>query len=233
MLAKRGFWAYASRVKATKTLAGSRTADGTLLQLQEHDGQFYLNVGGVPLMSTRQSSSEQTMAELACAGMAGGGRVLIGGLGFGFTLRRVLELAGGRAEVLVAELLPVIAAWNREFLQSLNGGLLDDARVTLALRDVFELIAEEKRGFDALLLDVDNSPDPLVDAGNGRLYREKGILLVKKALRPGGRVVFWSANRDDRFARLLRKHFAETEIIPAKAYPKAKRFTHTLFVARK
>lgn len=227
------FGFYEKGVKATTNLASSRTADGTVLLLQEHDGQFFLKVGGVPLMSTTQSSSEQTMAELACGEMAAGGRVLIGGLGFGFTLRRVLELVGAQAEVVVAELLPIIAEWNREFLQSINGELLDDARVTVAIRDVFELIAAEKKGYEAILLDVDNSPDPLVDEGNGRLYQENGLLLVKKALRPGGRVVYWSANRDDRFARLLRNHFASVEVIPAKAYPKAKRFTHTLFVARK
>lgn len=228
-----GLQFYERAVKATTNLASSETADGSTLLLQEHDGQFFLKVGGVPLMSTTQSSSEQTMAELACADMANGGRVLIGGLGFGFTLRRVLELVDARAEVVVAELLPIIAAWNREFLQSVNGALLDEERVTLAIRDVYELIAAEKKGFDAILLDVDNSPDPLVDEGNGRLYDEKGLLLVKKALRSGGRVVYWSAKRDDRFARLLRKHFFQVEIIPAKAYPKAKRFTHTLFVAEK
>lgn len=221
-------------MKITTTLATSSTPDGESLLLQEHDGHHFLKVGGVPLMSTNASSSEQQIAELACANMPAKPRILIGGLGFGFTLRRVLELCPPEATVDVAELLPVIIDWNREFLKKVNGLLVDDPRVRIHIRDVAELIKRVgKDRYDAILLDVDNSPDPLVQKGNAGLYDKGGIALAKAALQPGGRVVYWSANQDKAFARSLGKIYRSVECIGAKAYPKAKRFTHTLFVAQR
>jgi spermidine synthase len=222
-------------VKKTTNLAESKSPDGETLLLQEHDGEYFLKVGGVPLMSTTACSSEQLMAELACgpAGPVGRNqRVLIGGLGFGFTLRKVLELVSADSEVEVAELLQVIIDWNREHLREVNGALLDDRRVEVLKKDVFKIMQSEDR-YDAILLDVDNSPDPLVQKGNGRLYQRRGLEIARAALRPRGRVVYWSAHEDPGFVRLLRKVFSKVEAIPAKAYPKAKRFTHTLFVAVK
>ncbi|MDP4721748.1 MAG: spermine synthase [Akkermansiaceae bacterium] len=219
-------------MKVTTTLATSLTPDGEQLMLQEHDGQYFMKVRGVPLMSTIASSSEQTMAELGCSGMESEPRVLIGGLGFGFTLKRVLELCPPDAIVDVAELLPVVVEWNREFLKEVNGGLVDDPRVHIHIRDVAEIIKKVgKDRYDAILLDVDNSPDPLVQKGNAGLYDSAGISLAKTALKQGGRVVYWSANQDKSFAKALGKVFGNSEAIGAKAYPKARRFTHTLFVA--
>lgn len=219
-------------MKITTTLATCLTPDGARLVLQEHDGQFYLKVGGVQLMSTTASSSEQQMAELACARMPVKPRILIGGLGFGFTLRKVLELCPPDAIVDVAELLQEVIDWNREFLKEVNGLLVDDPRVRIHRRDVGELIERAgKDRYHAILLDVDNSPDPLVQKGNARLYNRGGIARTKAALHSGGRVVFWSANPDKDFARSLESVFKSVECIGAKAYPKAKRFTHTLFVA--
>ena len=219
-------------MKVTTTLATCRTPDGSSMILQEHDGQHYLKVGGVQLMSTNASSSEQQMAELACSRLPSKPRILIGGLGFGFTLRRVLELCPPGAIVDVAELLQEVIDWNREFLGKVNGLLLDDPRVRVHRRDVAELMERAgKDRYHAILLDVDNSPDPLVQRGNAGLYDSGGIGRAKAALQPGGRVVYWSANPDKSFARSLSKVFKHVECISAKAYPKAKRFTHTLFVA--
>ncbi|MBC8125537.1 MAG: spermine synthase [Gloeobacteraceae cyanobacterium ES-bin-144] len=219
-------------MKPTTTLATCRTPDGALLVLQEHDGQHFLKVDGVQLMSTTASSSEQQMAELACHALPEKPRILIGGLGFGFTLRRVLELCPADALVDVAELLQEVIDWNRQFLANVNGLLVDDPRVRIHRRDVAELIEScGKNRYHTILLDVDNSPDPLVQKGNARLYNRGGIARTKAALHPGGRVVFWSANPDKDFARSLEKDFKKVECISAKAYPKAKSFTHTLFVA--
>lgn len=183
-------------------------------------------------MSTTAFSSEQQMAELACANLPGKPRILIGGLGFGFTLRRVLELCPADAIVDVAELLQEVIDWNREFLKEVNGLLVDDPRVRIHTRDVGEIIERVgKDRYHAILLDVDNSPDPLVQKGNAKLYNRGGIARTKAALHAGGRVVFWSANPDKDFARSLGLAFKRVECIGAKAYPKAKRFTHTLFVA--
>ena len=120
------------------------------------------------------------------------------------------------------------------FRSGVNGLLVDDPRVHIHIRDVADLIsrAGENR-FHAILLDVDNSPDPLVQKGNAKLYDGGGLALTKAALHPGGRVVFWSANPDKSFARSMAKHFGNVQAIGAKAYPKAKRFTHTLFVGER
>ena len=146
-------------MKPVTTLAISRTPDGEPLLLQEHDGQYFMKVGGVQLMGTNASSSEKEMADLACTNLPRGARVLIGGLGFGYTLRRVLELCPPDASVDVAELLQVVVDWNREFLTGVNGLLVDDPRVHIHIRDVADLIsrAGENR-YHAILLDVDNSP---------------------------------------------------------------------------
>lgn len=197
--------------------------------LQEHDGHYFLKVDGVTLMSTLATSSEQQMAELV--GFIAPRRVLIGGMGFGFTLKRVLELCGEDVEVTVAELLPEILEWNREHLMEVNGALMDDPRVKIHLGDVGECIDRAAGGkFDAVLLDVDNGPDGLVAGGNDALYSRRGLKRTKSALAPGGRVVFWSANRDRNFEREMSKYFHDVESIGAKAYPQAKRFSHTLFV---
>ena len=219
-------------MKITRTLATCRTPDGASLTLHEHDGHYFLKVAGLQLMSTTASSSEEQMAEISCLHLTDRPQILIGGLGFGFTLKRVLTLTGQDATVDVAELLPEVIAWNREFLYEVNGKLLDDPRVHCHLVDVYDLIDHcgENR-YHAILLDVDNGPDPFVQNTNERLYTRSGISRIKNALHPGGRVIFWSAHPDKSFAKSLEGLFKQVECIPAKAYPKAKRFTHTLFVA--
>eukprot|EP00903_Cladosiphon_okamuranus_P004080 g4078.t1 len=217
-------------MKITTTLAKSTTPDGEPLVLQEHDGHYFMKVAGVQLMSTNASSSEQTMAELGCAKMPGKPRVLIGGLGFGFTLRRVLELCPPDGTVDVAELLQVVVDWNREFLTGVNGLLVDDPRVTVHLRDVADIIkGTGKERYDAILLDVDNSPDPLVQKGNAGLYDTNGISLAKAALKPGGKVVYWSANPDKSFEKSVKAIFGNVESIGG---DESEAFAHALDLAR-
>lgn len=221
-------------MKPFVTLAESRTPDGTELTLHGHDGHFYLRVNRQPLMGTNASESERALADLACARLAGQRRprVLIGGLGFGFTLRRVLELVGKGAQVQVAELLPEVVAWNREYLRHINGELLDDLRVKVTLADVFQVITSAPAGhYDAILLDVDNGPVAMVHGANARLYQTQGFSAISRALAPGGRVTFWSASPDRGFSRLLGKAGFQVEVVGCKAYPQARRNSHTIFVA--
>ena len=221
-------------MKPTTTVAETRTPDGARLCLQHHDGHFQMSVEGDLLMSTRAWRSEAEMAELGCAVLAPGrpARVLIGGLGFGFTLRRVLELVGPEVEVEVAELLPVMVDWNREHLASVNGRLLDDPRVRITIGDVFGVLGKATAGrYDVVLLDVDNGPVAMVDRGNGRIYSDNGLRVLSRALVAGGRAVFWSATTDRRFMRRLIDAGFRSQALAAKAYPQAVRKTHTLFVA--
>jgi spermidine synthase len=221
-------------MKPFLTLAEAKTPDGAELTLHVRDTEFYLRVNRQPLMGTNASESEKVLAELACVGLLTQPkpRVLIGGLGFGFSLRRVLECVGPQAEVVVAELLPEVVAWNRQFLTEVNGLLLDDPRVQVRIEDVFRVIGSSPVGrFDAILLDVDNGPIAMVQDGNGRLYQAQGLASIAKALKPKGRVTFWSAGQDQAFARRLAKAGYRVEVVPCKAYPQAKRKTHTIFVA--
>lgn len=219
-------------MKPTTTIATCRAPDGAPMLLQQHDGEFFLKVDGVQLMSTTATASEQLMAELGCARLPQQARLLIGGLGFGFTLRRVLELCPPQTTIDVAELLPEIVAWNREFLHTVNGDWLDDPRVRVHVTDVNVLIDRaEKQHYDAILLDVDNSPDALVQSDNARLYHRGGLARTKAALRRGGRVIYWSAHPDKAFTRSLAAIYRRVECVGAKAYPKARRFSHTLIVA--
>lgn len=221
-------------MKKTTKLAESQTPDGERLVLLEHDGHYVMKVNGLPLMSTKDSLSEQTMAELACLKLPAKPRILIGGLGFGFTLRRSLELCPPNSRVDVAELLPIIVEWNRQFLNPVNGKLLDDPRVNTHIGDVAQLLkASGKNRYHAILLDVDNSPKPFVQSDNAGLYNTQGIKQAKAALHPGGQVVYWSAQQDPAFARAVKNVFGNVQCVPAKAYPNAKQFSHTLFVARR
>lgn len=219
-------------MKPAKLIAEAVLPDRSVLSLREHDGHHVIRVDGEMLMTTRATLSETTMAELAAAGPGVGRlrRVLVGGLGFGFTLKRVLELGTPQTRVVVAELLPQVVEWNRTHLRAVNGALLDDPRVEVVLEDVRSVLEREgKAAWDAILLDVDNGPTAMVDRRNKRLYAEDGLEAVLRALKPGGRAVYWSAVRDDEFrARLQDAGFA-VEAVGAKAYAEAKRASHTLY----
>ncbi|MFZ4768153.1 MAG: spermidine synthase [Roseimicrobium sp.] len=223
-------------MKPFVTLATARTPDGDELSLHEHDEQFYLRVNRQPLMGTNATESERVMARLACEGFhrLPKSRVLIGGLGFGFTLREVLAQVGVRGVVQVAELLPEVVAWNREFLGHVNGKLLDDPRVRILIGDVFQHLGHaEAASYDAILLDVDNGPVAMVRDGNARLYEQGGLATVLRALKPGGIAAYWSASPDKKFAKRLTNAGFKVEEFAAKAHERARRPSHTIFLARK
>ena len=221
-------------MKPYVTLARALTPGGSELTLHSQDGEFFLRVNRQALMGTRASGSEMEMAQLGCARLTEkrGARVLIGGLGFGYTLRRVLELTATDAVVEVAELLPEVVQWNREFLHEVNGQLLDDPRVCVSIGDVVALIARAPAAhYDAILLDVDNGPGAMVQTGNGRLYESPGLSAVFRALKPGGRAAYWSAVPDKAFARRLAGAGFTVECVAARAWAKARRSAHTIFTA--
>lgn len=195
-------------------LAESVTLDGSPVALHERDGRFAIRIAGRELMNSAIPASEELLAELAFRAEIPVKRILLGGLGLGFTLRRLLDLAPPEASVTVAELLPCIVEWNRTHLAKLNGDALADPRVTLVLGDVREHIATAgEAAYDAILLDVDNGPVAMVAADNARLYSESGLLRIKKTLAPGGRLAVWSAGIDERFSARLERtgYIARTE----------------------
>ncbi|MFN2475277.1 MAG: spermine synthase [Chthoniobacterales bacterium] len=216
-----------------RNLAEVLTPDGSRLTLHEHDGEYFIKLNGRQLMSSTSTSSELLLAERGCSHLAHhpSPRVLIGGLGLGFTLERVLGLIGPHGSVEVAELVPEVVTWNREFLRELNGRLLDDPRVEMKVADVFAILRNAPRQtYDSILLDVDNGPTSFVQTKNKRIYSRKGLSVLRDALRPNGRVAFWSAEAEPMFAQSLQRAGFDTESVPAKANEHAKRFAHLIYV---
>jgi spermidine synthase len=190
--------------------------DGGELRLLQRDTEFAIKLGRDELMSSRFRGSEEALARLGCAkiGAHERPRVLIGGLGMGFTLRAALGLLGAKAEVVVAELVPAVVAWARGPLAELYGGSLTDARVTIREGDVGRLIRKEPSAYDAILLDVDNGPEGLTRQANDGLYTLEGLSAAWNALRPGGVLAVWSAAPDKMFTqRLRRAGFSVDEVV--------------------
>lgn len=220
-------------MKKTNLLAEATTPDGEALTLHEHDGTYSIRIAGQELMSTRRFASEEKLAELACAHVrtAKGARVLIGGLGFGFTARAALANLGPDASVTIAELLPPVIAWNENPDYPLAKDVLADKRVRVVQRDVYKVINEVRPGFDAIMLDVDNGPQAMTDESNARLYEEVGLAQARAALRKGGCLGIWSAAEDPRFAKRLSKAGFQVTVERARAHATSGGW-HTLFLAR-
>ncbi len=194
-------------MKRRTQLATTHSPDGSLLALLQHDQEFIITVDRQDLMLSRAHESELELARIGCAHLAGQQTptVLVGGLGMGYTLRQTLDLLGARATVVVAELLPEIVRWNRDYLGALTNHPLQDPRVVLKINDVTDVIRQSPGVFDAILLDVDNGPQPITDASNRELYSPAGIQACIQALRPTGCLAIWSAFDDPPFERRLRQ----------------------------
>ena len=215
-------------------LATAHAPDGEELRLYSHDRDFMILLRRDDLMSTRMRGSEEALAVETIKRMAGrpAPRLLIGGYGLGFTLRAALGALGPDGHVTVAELVPEIVEWARGPMAELTAGCLDDPRVELRIGDVAETIAWSEHGFDAILLDVDNGPDGLVQAGNDRLYSDAGLAAAKRALRPGGILAVWSARPDAGFTRRLRGAGFTVEETSVAARPNGKGPRHVIWFAR-
>jgi spermidine synthase len=193
-------------VKRWEVLGRTRTPDGSELTLIRHPSEYVILINGQVLMSSRMHGSEDALAVLGCqrARTLTRPRVLVGGLGMGFTLRAALDILPPTALVLVAELVPAVLEWNRGPLGVLAGRPLDDPRVRIEKGDVAAAMLSNRGRFDAVLIDVDNGPLALIAASNADLYDGEGIALARSSLRPGGVLAVWSAGDDRRFEQRLR-----------------------------
>jgi spermidine synthase len=219
-------------MKRLERLGVATAPDGTPLTLYRRDGTYVIRVAGVDLMSTRRHHSEEQLAEIACLPFrnAAGPRVLIGGLGFGFTLRAALRSLPDDARVVVAEIVGEIIDWNRNPEYSLAGDALRDPRVVLRHDDVVNVLRTSRGEFDAIMLDVDNGAEALTSGGNADLYTGAGVKLAAAALRPGGLLAYWSADDDPRFAELLRRTGLNVRTVRVRAHATSGG-KHTLLVA--
>jgi len=208
---------------------------GGELRLYRRGDEYSIRAGHLELMNSRVHGSEDALAELACQRLSDrvSSRVLIGGLGMGFTLAAALKQLGVDSEITVAELVPSVVAWNRECLAQLAGCPLEDSRVTVYEGDVGELIRSEKGAFDAILLDVDNGPEGFTRKENDRLYSAAGLNAAKAALRPKGIFGVWSISPDQRFSKRLKQSGLNVEEIVVRANAGKRGGRHTIWLATK
>ncbi|MCH7856300.1 MAG: hypothetical protein IIB37_06070 [Gemmatimonadetes bacterium] len=208
--------------------------DSGELALYQHGDDFLIKVvGGQDLMSTRTHGSADALADLTCPEVASRvqPRVLIGGLGVGFTLAAALRHLGPDAEVVVAELVPGVVEWNRGAVGEHAGHPLRDERVTVEEVDVSLLLRAGGPSFDAILLDVDNGPEGLTQKSNDWLYSKAGLNVTYRALRPKGVLGVWSAGSDRAFTKRLVAAGFEVDEVPVRAHG-GKGARHLIWVAR-
>jgi spermidine synthase len=182
------------------------------LVLQRRDGHYEIVANGVFLMDTRDGGSERLHVKVAADRMPALGRMLIGGLGVGFSLAAALAHPGV-GEVLVLEREPAVIRWNRCLLAPVNGGALSDPRVQTHEADVVDWLAHAPEGsLDAICLDVDNGPEWLVSPGNGWLYGDEGLRTAARVLSAGGVLTIWSAAPTPAFVARMNDHFTEVDV---------------------
>lgn len=217
------------------TIGSARVpGDGEEMRLLQRGSEYSIRVGTYELMNNRVHASEDALASLVCERLvdASSARLLIGGLGMGFTLAAVLRGVGAKAEVVIAELVPEVVAWNRGPLAHIAGNPLGDRRVQVHEGDVAELIRKARGAWDAIVLDVDNGPVALTSKNNQWLYTRSGLRAARLALRPGGILAVWSAARDAAFAYRLQQAGFSVEEIPVRGRESGRGPRFLVWIAR-
>jgi spermidine synthase len=208
---------------------------GGELRLLQRNDEFSIKIAGKAgeLMNSRLHGSEDALATLACEriGDRAAPRVLIGGLGMGFTLAAALESLGPDAEVTVAELVPEVAQWNRGPLGAAAGYPLSDSRTRVHIGDVGQILKHSREAFDAILLDVDNGPEGLTRKENDWIYSPEGLAAAQAALGPDGVLAIWSAGPDPAFTERLRRVGFAVEPITVRAHRPGKGARHQIWLA--
>jgi spermidine synthase len=216
-----------------ETLDRAVMNDGGELALARRDRLFSIRVDGQVLMTSDSHGSEEKLAQHGCAGLRATprARVLVGGLGMGFTARAALERLGPDARVDVAELVGAVVRWNRDVIGHLAGEPLRDPRLHVVETDVAEAIAGARGRYHAILLDVDNGPRALTSFHNKRLYTPAGLQRARRALRPGGVLALWSVFEARAFTDLLGASGFDVTVKRVRAHGGSKR-RHVLWLAR-
>jgi spermidine synthase len=195
--------------------------------------EFSIRLGHNELMNSRLSGSEEALATIACERIRSceGPRILIGGLGMGFTLRAARAALGTDARIIVAELVPAVVGWARGPMVEVFGNSLTDPRVSIREADVSHLIRSDPSTFDAILLDVDNGPEALTRKANDALYDLEGLSAARAALRPGGVLTVWSSGPDLSFTRRLRKTGFDVDEVRVRANGSRGGARHVIWIA--
>ncbi len=222
-------------MKPRVVIAEALLPDGGRLQLAEEGGGLVIRTKDGVLMSSRQHGSEEEMARIGCERLKDvkKPRVLVGGLGMGFTLRAALDILPASAEVVVSELLPIVVEWNQTHLAHLAKNPLADKRVKVEIGDVLTHVENAHGRYDAILLDVDNGPSAFTTGTNNKLYAQRGLRMFSQAVRNEGKFIVWSAEECEPFGSWLERaqFIASAERVRARGPGKGAR--HTLYVGTK
>lgn len=207
--------------------------EGHEMALYRRGQDFSIRIDHRELMSSRVHGSEEALAELAMARLADPeqARVLIGGLGMGYTAAAALKFLGPLAQVIIAELVPAVVTWNQGPLAHLAGNPLGDPRVQVLVQDVAPILKVTTAGFDAILLDVDNGPQSMTRRGNAWLYSVAGLKAARATLRPQGVLAVWSATPDAGFSRALGYAGFQVTEVPVRARGKQGGSHHLIWLA--
>lgn len=214
-------------------LGTAQIPGGGELRLLRRGTEFSIKLGQNELMNSRLSGSEEALATLVCERLQGcrQPRMLIGGLGMGFTLRAALSRLGADASIVVAELVPEVVAWARGHMAEVFGDSLSDPRVSIREMDVGLLMRTQQSAYDAILLDVDNGPEGLSREANDTLYNNTGLAMARGALRAGGVFAVWSSGPDPRFTQRLTKAGFGVDEIKTRASRKGGGARHVIWIA--
>jgi hypothetical protein len=199
------------------------TSRGELV-LRAADGHFEIVSDGTFLMDTRDGRSERELVAAALADAPRPARVLVGGLGVGFSLAEALRTPGVTA-VTVVEIEPAVVRWNRTHL----GTDLDDPRLTVVVADLADFLVAGDDRYEAVCLDVDNGPEWTVTSANAALYGDPGLAAVDRRLAPGGVLAVWSAAASQAFEARLRERYRTVEV---RRVPVARGEPDVVWVAR-
>ncbi len=180
-------------------IAAHDTAHGQLALYTHGQKEYLIRFDGIELMNSLLHTSEDVLGELAlacCPPDVAQPRILIGGLGLGFTLAACLRAQGGsqQAEVQVAELMPAIIDWYRQYFCRIHD--LQGNEAGLLCGDVYQLLASHGP-YHMICLDIDNGPSYLATDSNQRMYDAAGLALLRSRLHPGGRCLIWSASTEE------------------------------------
>jgi spermidine synthase len=206
---------------------------GGELRLMRRGAEFSIMLGANELMNSRRGGSEEALAAIACERIRTRERprILIGGLGMGFTLRAALAALGTEARIVVAELVPAVMAWARSSMAEVFGKSLTDPRVSVLEADVGDLIRSGRSPYDAILLDVDNGPEGLTRKSNDRLYDLEGLSAARAMLRSGGVLAVWSSGPNPGFTQRLRKTGFDVDEVRVRANGVRGGARHVIWIA--
>lgn len=220
-------------MKPWNTVGEAMSPDGTRLELVEHDGEYIIKADDLPLMSTRMHFSEMELARLVCTKLKSNAKVMIGGLGLGYTLRSALDLIPKDGVVVQVELVPEVIEWNKGPLGPFNNHPLKDTRTKIVQDDISKVIRQSQNNYDSIMLDVDNGPSTLINERNAWMYTNQGLQSIRNALKNKGKVAIWSANDEPRFISHMKRNGFIAERHHIQAHKGKGGIRHVIFTGRK